>query len=255
MCGMYIINGVHGPELRSSGRNTSSNPQVSALIVRPAFNRTEMMCQRHGINQNSHPPVLVWKPLCNQFIHYYVSSRRYFGINRLKLCNIAGVAIECSLATVDRGGIMAYHILTMNFALCCEHCIASMAVWPVKWNDPFSPWPRLMSQLIGSTRMQSAVMEDFSIKLLAALELQQVVGMRFALIFEPLLKNHPDSIASKLNTTIQALNAKINTLEADSKAEDEKLAKMEQSIAHLASSIDDLEQYGRCDSVQFFGLP
>ena len=29
------------------------------------------MCQRHGSNQNSHPPVLVRKPLCNQFIHYH----------------------------------------------------------------------------------------------------------------------------------------------------------------------------------------
>ena len=32
MCGMNIINGVHGPEPRSSGGDTSSNPQVSALI-------------------------------------------------------------------------------------------------------------------------------------------------------------------------------------------------------------------------------
>ena len=92
-------------------------------------------------------------------------------------------------------------------------------------------------------------MEDFSTKLLAALELQQV-GERFALIFEPLLKNHLDPIASKLNTT-----AKINTLEADSKAKDEKIAKMEQRIIHLESSIDDLEQHGRRDSVRIFGLP
>ena len=32
MCGMYIINGGHGPEPKSSGGNTSSNQQVSALI-------------------------------------------------------------------------------------------------------------------------------------------------------------------------------------------------------------------------------
>ena len=103
MCGMYIMNGVHEPEPRSS----SSNPQVSALIPRPAFNVMERMCQRHGSNQNSHPPVLVRKPLCNQFIHYYISSRRVFGINRFKLCNFAVVAIECSFATVYRGSIMA----------------------------------------------------------------------------------------------------------------------------------------------------
>ena len=108
MCGMYIINGVHGPEPRSPGGNTSSNPQVSALIHRPAFNVMERMCQRHGSNQNSHPPVLVRKPLCNQFIHYHISSRRvFFCINRFKLCNFAVVAIECSFATVYRGSIMA----------------------------------------------------------------------------------------------------------------------------------------------------
>ena len=142
----------------------------------------------------------------------------------------------------------------MNFALCCDHCVASMAVWPVKWNGPFSPWPWLMSQLPGRTRLRFAVMEDFSTKLLAALELQQV-GERFALIFEPLPKNHFDPMASKLNPTIQALNAKINTLEADSKVKDEKIAKMEQRILHLKSSIDDLEQHGRRDSVKIFGLP
>ena len=85
MCGMYMINGVHGPEPMSSGGNTSSNPQVSALIPRPAFNGMERMCKRHGSNQNSHPPVLVRKPVCNQLIHYHISSRGVFGINRFKL--------------------------------------------------------------------------------------------------------------------------------------------------------------------------
>ena len=107
MCGMYIIDGVHGPEPRSSGGNTSSNPQVSALIPRPVFNGMERMCQRHGSNQNSHPPVLVQKPICNQFIHYHLSSRGVFGINRFQLRNFAVVAIECSFATVYRSSIMA----------------------------------------------------------------------------------------------------------------------------------------------------
>ena len=31
----------------------------------------ERVCQRHGSNQNSHPPVLVRKPLCNQLINYH----------------------------------------------------------------------------------------------------------------------------------------------------------------------------------------
>ena len=103
----YVINGVHGPEQRSSGGNTSSNPQVSALIPRPAFNRMERVCQRHVTNQNSHPPVRVRKPLCNQFIHYLIGSRGVFSINRFKLRKFAVVAIECSFATVYRGSIMA----------------------------------------------------------------------------------------------------------------------------------------------------
>ena len=93
-------------KLRSSGGNTLSNPQVSALIPRPAFNGMEGMCQHHGSNQNSHPPVPVQKPLCNQFIHYHISSRGVFVINHFKLCNFAVVAIECFFATVDRGSIM-----------------------------------------------------------------------------------------------------------------------------------------------------
>ena len=106
MCGVYIIYGVHEPEPRSSGGITSSNPQASALIPRPAFHGMERMCERHGSNQNSHPPVLVRKPLCNQLIHYHISSRAVFGINRLKLRNFAVVAIECSFAKVYRGSIM-----------------------------------------------------------------------------------------------------------------------------------------------------
>ena len=86
MCGMYIINGVHGPETRSSGGNTSSNPQVSALFPRPDLNGMERMWQRHGSNHNSHPAVLVRKPLCNQFLHYHISSRGVFSINRFKIC-------------------------------------------------------------------------------------------------------------------------------------------------------------------------
>ena len=107
MWGMYIIDEVHGPEPRSSGGNTSSNPQVSALISRPAFNGMERMCQRLGSNRNSHFPVLVRKPLCNQFMYYHISCRGVFGINHFKLCNFSVVAIECSFATVDRGSIMA----------------------------------------------------------------------------------------------------------------------------------------------------
>ena len=87
----------------------------------------EGMCQRHGSNQNSHPPVLVRKPLCNQFIHYHISSRGVFGINHFQLRNFAVVAIECSFATVDRDSIMArihrwsvmiYGSLQAEFMIC-----------------------------------------------------------------------------------------------------------------------------------------
>ena len=81
MYGMYIINGVPRPESSSSGGNTSSNPQVSSLVPQPAFNGMERMCQHHVSNQNSHPPALVRKPLCNPFIHNQISSRGVFGIS------------------------------------------------------------------------------------------------------------------------------------------------------------------------------
>ena len=95
MYDMYMINEVHGPgPWSSSGGNTTSNQQVSALIPRPTFNWMGRVCQRHGNNQKSHPPALVRKPLCNQFIHYHIGSRGVFGINHFKLRNFVVVAIE-----------------------------------------------------------------------------------------------------------------------------------------------------------------
>ena len=49
---IYIYwNRASGREPRSSGGNTSSNPQVSALVPRPVVNGMERMCQRHGSDQ------------------------------------------------------------------------------------------------------------------------------------------------------------------------------------------------------------
>ena len=79
MYGMFIINGVCGPEAKSSGGKTSSNPQVWALIPRPASIGMETMRRRPGIYQNSHPPNLVHELLRNQFIHYHISNRWVFG--------------------------------------------------------------------------------------------------------------------------------------------------------------------------------
>ena len=99
MYGMYLINGVYGPEPRSLGGNISPNPHVPALIPRPAFNMTERMCQ-HQL------PVPVQKTLCNQFIHHHISGRGVFGINHFRLRNFAVVAIRF-FATAARGSIMA----------------------------------------------------------------------------------------------------------------------------------------------------
>ena len=71
-------------------------------------NGMERMCQCHGSIQNSHPPVLVQKRLCNQFIHNHISSRGFFGINHFKLRNFAVVVIYwVFFVPVDRGSIMA----------------------------------------------------------------------------------------------------------------------------------------------------
>ena len=55
---IYIYIYIHkhrasGREPRSSGGNTSSNPQVSALVPRPVVNGMERMCQRHGSDQTA----------------------------------------------------------------------------------------------------------------------------------------------------------------------------------------------------------
>ena len=47
---IYIYR-ASGREQRSSGGNTSSNPQVSAPFHRPVVFGMERMCQRHGGNQ------------------------------------------------------------------------------------------------------------------------------------------------------------------------------------------------------------
>ena len=52
-----------GREQKSSGGNTSSNPQVLALVPRPAIKRTEKMCQHHENNQT---PILL--------LEYYLLS-------------------------------------------------------------------------------------------------------------------------------------------------------------------------------------
>ena len=97
-------------------------------------------------------------------------------------------------------------------------------------------------------------MEDFSKKLLAALELQEI-GERFALIFEPLLKGHLDPLSSQLSGTIQALSSKVTTLEAEGKVKDAKIATLEKRITQMETTLDDLEQHGRRESMRIFGLP
>ena len=62
-----MIDWVYGPEPRSSGGNTSSNPQISALIARPVSNGMEGYVNAMGVITLA-SPVLVQKPLRNQFI-------------------------------------------------------------------------------------------------------------------------------------------------------------------------------------------
>ena len=52
----------------SSGGNTSSNPQVSALVPRPVVNGMERMCQRHGSDQT---PTLLFESKNHVSIHLY----------------------------------------------------------------------------------------------------------------------------------------------------------------------------------------
>ena len=66
--------------------NTSSN-------TRFASNGMKRMYLRHGIYKNSHPHILVQKPLRNQFIHYHISRGGTFCINHFKLHSFAVVAI------------------------------------------------------------------------------------------------------------------------------------------------------------------
>ena len=50
-----MINGVHGPEPRSSGENTSSNPQVSALIIikNTAYKVSSIVFSSQYVNMSS----------------------------------------------------------------------------------------------------------------------------------------------------------------------------------------------------------
>ena len=51
------------------------------------------------------------------------------------------------------------------------------------------------------------------------------------------------------------LSTKVTTLEAEGKVKDEKITTMEKRITQLESTIDDLEQHGRRESMRIFGLP
>ena len=60
-----------------------ANPQVPALIPRPAINRTARMCQRHGSNQT--PTLLFESKLISQSVHRYkICGRGDFAINNYK---------------------------------------------------------------------------------------------------------------------------------------------------------------------------
>ena len=65
-------------------------------------------------------PALVHKPLCNQLIHYHISSRGIFGINCFKLRNCAVFAIDL-FATADRDSMMTrIHRLSVMIYVCLQ---------------------------------------------------------------------------------------------------------------------------------------
>ena len=71
--GIYIYIYIYqyiasGREPRSSGGNTSSNPQVSALVPRPVVNGMERMCQRRGSDQT---PTLMFESKNHVSINSY----------------------------------------------------------------------------------------------------------------------------------------------------------------------------------------
>ena len=71
MYSMDTINGVHGQEPRSSERNTSSNPQVSALIPRRAFNGMEGISQDHGVIKT---PILLFLYEKHYVVNSYITT-------------------------------------------------------------------------------------------------------------------------------------------------------------------------------------
>ena len=104
MYGMHIINGVHGQELRSSERNTSPKPQVSALIPWLIFNGMERISQRHGVIITS---ILLFWSENHYVINLYIATcRGVFGINHFKLRNLLSLQYNV-FATAVRGSIMA----------------------------------------------------------------------------------------------------------------------------------------------------
>ena len=59
-------------------RNTSSNAHVLACIPRPASSGMERMCQRHGSNQNFHPPALVKKKQKKKYVNnLYITTQAW----------------------------------------------------------------------------------------------------------------------------------------------------------------------------------
>ena len=106
---MYIYLYQHrasGQEQRSSGGNTSSNPQVSVPIPRPVVNGMERMCQRHGSDQT---PTLLLESKNHVSINSYGIT---YAVEEFLLSIIPNsvivwsLQIECFFATIDWCSIM-----------------------------------------------------------------------------------------------------------------------------------------------------
>ena len=85
------IHRASGWEQRSSGGNTSSNPQVSAPVPRPVVNGMERMCQCHGSDQT---PTLLFESKTDMSISSYSIT---YAIEEFLLSTIPNSVIVLSL--------------------------------------------------------------------------------------------------------------------------------------------------------------
>ena len=97
-------------------------------------------------------------------------------------------------------------------------------------------------------------MENFKSKYLEALEDPDIID-RYRLIFEPIFETLMLPVTKKLQATIDSMAQSISTLKKEAAEKENTIKMLKTEVAHLKSTVEDLEQHGRKDSVRIFGLP